>query len=371
MPRNFRIAGFFVVLLTLAPACERTVDVPSQVDVPKGDGGPGAADAGTAGFPDAGPTTPDAGEREPEVVKQPDAGSPDAGGESSVVLEVAAGTADDQVAVEPGADDEPPRGPESFDIDADGNVHILDSPGAALKVFAPAGGLLRRIGLGPDGRSFLDFSVSPSGEVAVAHAPSHRLHVLPKSATDVAQAARQLGLPVIAGFDGVSFDSAGKLFVRMLGQWTYALDGDPGNPFLALLSMHSTGFFRVRRVSAALAVLFASDSYETDGISGNAKTVYEISPGIQIGSISFLDADSRGRVFVKIETVGELASGEVDVRRFVVRLGASDSDWSAPIEIPADVYALPFRDIRVGADGSVYAMLVYQDRVKVMRWTVD
>jgi hypothetical protein len=370
LPRNIQIGALCVVLLAFAPACKRTVDVP-QVEVPKGDGGPGAGDAGTGGTPDASQPAPDAGEREPEVVRQPDAGTADSGSESAVVLEVTAGDGEDQVAVVHAEGEELPRGPESFDIDADGNVHLLDAHHAALKVFTPAGALFRKIDLGADGRSFVDCAVSPAGEVALVHAPSHRLHVLPKSANEIGQATRRLGLPAVSGFDGVSFDAKGKLFVRTLGQWTYALDSDPGTPFLALLSMHSTGFFRVRRLSAATAVLFSSDSYESDGISGNAKRVFEISPGVQIGSIAFLDADTRGRAFVKIETVGETPSGEIDVRRFVVRVGAAASDWSAPMEIPTDVYALPFRDIRIGADGSIYAMLVYRDRVKVMRWTAE
>ena len=354
------IAVLCAAAFAAAYGCESGHEASSSglVDVAHGlDGGMPGADGG--------------GVREPDVVRGPDAGAVLTPIEPKPVIEIAAGTGDDQVAVIPSAGEDLPRGPESFDIDPDGNVYILDSQGGAVKVFGTQGALARRIDLAGQGSAFVDCAVSKTGELALAHAPENLVHVLPKGAAGLGQAARQIALPAVAGFDGVSYNGEGTLFARTAGEMTYAIDGSQSNPFLALLSMKAAMFVRVRRVSPALGVVYASAVYDADGWQGNAQKVFEIAPKMSIGSISFIDADAKGRAYLHIEAVDESPAGSIDVKRYVMRVGAAPADWTAPFEIPTDTYSLPFRDLRVGADGTVYAMLVYQDKVKVIRWNAE
>jgi hypothetical protein len=335
-----------------------------------GAGPSGPVDAGH-GVDAAAPAEDGGAVRDPEVVRWPDGGIGVIPALPTGVIEIPAGDGEGRVAVTAGGGEELPRGPESFDVDAEGNVWLLDAAGGAVKVFGPQGAYVRAVDLGGDGPSFIDLSVSRSGELALAQAAASRVHVLPKAATALAQASRQVGLLAAAPFDGVSFDATGALYARTAGQWTYAVDGDQGNPYLALLSMHAPLFVRVRRLGPSLGILYASAAYDAGGYTGNAQKVFEIAPKVSIGSISFIDADAKGRAYLHLESVGETAEGAIDVRRYVMRVGAAPADWAEPFEIPTDTHALPFRDLRVGADGTVYAMLVYADKVKVMRWTAE
>ena len=357
------------VVVAIAVICAAACAAVYGCESGNGAASPGAVDA--AHELDGGSAGADVGVREPEVVRWPDAGTAVVPIQPKAAFDIAAGSGDDQVAVTAASDEELPRGPESFDVDPDGNVYVLDAQGGAVKVFGAQGGLVRRVDLAGQGSAFIDCAVSKTGELALAHAPGNAVHVLPKGAAGLAQAARQIALPAVAGFDGVSYDGAGTLFARTAGEMTYAVDGGDGSPFLALLSMKAKMFVRVRRVSPALGVVYASAIYDAEGWQGNAQKVFEIAPKMAIGSISFIDADAKGRAYLHLEAVSESPASAIYVRRYVMRVGAAPADWAAPFEIPTDTYAQPFRDLRVAADGTVYAMLVYQDKVKVIRWNAE
>ncbi|MDD5306471.1 MAG: hypothetical protein PHU25_04040 [Deltaproteobacteria bacterium] len=303
---------------------------------------------------------------EPETVTVPNTGLSEYAPISD--LKLAVGGSDGQIAVSPGAEDELPQGPASFDVDSSGNVYILDSVSSTIKSFQAGGTPIGKINLVKDRAPFLDFSLAPSGEMAVYQAATDLVFVLPKGANQISQATPVRSLSSVQDFSGVFYNNDSQLFARDSGQMTYKVSSSGvAAPYLALLSMRNQMFFRTN-LAPTSGVLYASKQLQASGYQGNAEKKYEITMDRPILSVTYIDSDSQGRPYLRVETDDSATVEQVKVKRYVMRVGSKPEDWTKPIEIPSDVYALPFRDIRIGADGSVYAMLVYQDRIEVKKW---
>jgi len=281
------------------------------------------------------------------------------------------GNSDTKIGLLEGGEDELPSGPMSFSVSEDGEVYILDTINAAIKGFDSSRGLKGFISISERARDIVDIVITPNKEIAVSDMSQQMVFLLKNTAKSLSEHFKSYKISGIEDFSGLTSTLKGNIFVRYGDQQMLKLNESGLNiPFMSLISRNEDMFFRLKKVSGSLSMLFMSSMDQNSTFKGNTEKQIELALGMPVLSMSFLDTDAKGRQYLLVE-VDDGSSEVVKVKRYVIRTGAKAEDWSKPIEIPLDVYAFPFKDIVIGSDGSVYAMLVYKDRVEVARWKTE
>ncbi|MCX7958387.1 MAG: hypothetical protein N3B13_05005 [Deltaproteobacteria bacterium] len=327
---------------------------------------------------DTGSTMPDytniseePAKEEPSIIKKTDLGNSKVYIASDKLI-LPRGTGENEIGIDDGGEDELPSGPMSFAVDKNGDIHILDNQNSVIKIFNQNKVLQNIISIGSDAKSLIDITISRDDHIALADISSNIIYIVKKTSKSVSEYTRLLKIPdTITDFGGLFSSVNGNIFLRYQDQRSLRINETGIHiPIMSLISRGEDFFLRTKRVSEKLSMLFLSRREQSTDYRGNTEKQIEIAIGMPILSVSLIDTDTQGRSYLLIEADGG-GSETVNVRRFVLRAGTRDEDWSKPLEIPLDTYTLPFKDIVIGEDGTVYAMLVYKDRVEVAKWKAE
>ncbi len=326
-------------------------------------------DAGST-LPDYGITQEEPAGEEPAIIKKTDMSNSKIFVSGDNII-FPTGNKEGEIGIREGGEDELPSGPMSFTVDKNGNLHILDNINSSIKSFRPDRTLSNIISLGERAKSFIDITTSADNQLAVADMSNNLLYILSANSKSLSDLLKTIRLPMVSDFGGIYNSVKGNIYLRYGDQQSYRLnDSGLHIPFMSLISRGENLFLRTKRISSGISMLFMSSRDQNPEYKGNTESQIEIAIGLPILSISVIDTDSLGRAYLLVEA--DSGSKEtVSVKRFVIRAGTKDEDWSKPLEIPLDVYTIPFKDIIIGEDGTVYAMLVYKDRVEVTKWRVE
>ncbi len=280
------------------------------------------------------------------------------------------GTKDDEIGVLEGGEDELPTGPMSFAVNESGEIYILDSINGKIKGFDKNKMIKGLISLGEKAKSVLDIAITKDNQLLLADLHEDAVLLLSSQISDITTPDKKYRFN-ISDFSGIFTTNRGNILLRYGNQQTLKLN-DTGIhiPFMSLLSRNETMFLRTKRISESLSMLFMSSKEQSSEYKGNTEKQIEIMIDKPILSISYLDTDKNDRVYLLVEA-DDGADQTIKVKRYVIRTGTHPEDWSKPIEIPLDIYAHPFKDIVIGNDGTIYAMLVYKDRIEVAKWKTE
>ena len=217
--------------------------------------------------------------------------------------------------VSPGAPDESPEGPDSFDVLEDGRVAIADPLRRRIAMFDAQGKFLQawKIGFAADMVMAL-----PSGSVLVREANTGDVRV---------------------------FNTAGE--AASSGQITV-----PAPPEARLLS------------AARGSVQVPSNG---GGRGGTIDVRFE-RPGLRLLSLESLGTDSQGNTYVALETTagGDTTEG-ISVQKLVRRYDSAGKPVAEIADIPLDYYVTPLDELRVH-NGVVYQLIPTQSEVWINVW---
>lgn len=326
---------------------------------------------------DTGSKTSDAGiyseepaKEEPTIIKKADLNNSRIYSLSNRLI-IPTGKNEGEIGLYEGGEDELPFGPLSFAVDKEENIYILDSINGAVKGFGKDGAIKNIISLLDKARSIVDIVISKDNNIALADINSNQIYLLTQGSKSISEYIKRINIPSVNEFSGLFSSLKGNIYIRHSDQQSIRI-GENGIhiPFMSIVSRTEDFFMRTRRISESLSVLFISSQDGNINYKGNTEKQLEIMLNMPILSVSLIDTDSSGRSYLLVEADNG-GREVVNVKRFVIRAGPRDEDWSKPFEIPLDVYAMPFKDIVIGEDGTVYAMLVYRDRVEVTRWKAE
>lgn len=285
-------------------------------------------------------------------------------------LVFAIGDNDDEIGIYEGGEDEIPTGPMSFTVDDLGNILILDNINGWIKGFDQRKSLTKKISLGEKAKGILDISINKDGQIVIADMAESSVYLLSSNVTDIFQPLKKYHFNV-PDFAGIFTTNRGHIHLRYGNQQSLKLNESGINvPIMSLISRNENMFLRTKKISGNLAMLFMSSREQNPEYKGNTEKQIEIIIDRPILSISYIDTDKNDRVYLLVEA-DDGSNETIKVKRYVIRTGAKAGDWSRPVEIPLDIYAFPFKDIVIGNDGTIYALLVYKDRIEVAKWKAE
>jgi|GEM_PF-2803994 len=324
------------------------------------------ADAGS-NITDYGIVSEEPAKEEPMVIKKTDLSNSKIFTISDRLI-LPAGNKEFEIGTYEGGQEELPAGPMSFTVGSDGKIHILDNLNGAIKIFNIDKSISNIISLGDKAKSIIDITIPNNNQISAVDINSNLIYIIPKTSKAITDFSKMLRLPDIKDFSGIYNTTKGNIFIRYGDQQSFKIsDSGLHIPFMSIISRSETLFLRTKKISGSLSMLFMSSSEQSANYKGNTEKQIEISIGMPLLSISLIDTDKYGRPYLLVEADNG-GNETVNVKRFIIRAGTKDEDWSKPFEIPLDVLTLPFKDIVIGEDGTVYVMLVYKDRVEVVKW---
>jgi hypothetical protein len=186
----------------------------------------------------------------------------------------------------PGAEDEPPEGPNGFDVFDDGSIVISDPLRARVVVFDPDGRFHQswNVGFAAD-----SIRILPEGVVLIRGAKTGELH---------------------------RFDREGRLIA--------GVDSTSSPEPLQGHKLTST-----------------SGSIPVPGGKGNAIAIQLDRPGISLLSIEPLSADHDGNTYVAVETTGGELTDAINVSKTVRKYSPGGSLLCETADLPLDYYIAP------------------------------
>jgi len=213
----------------------------------------------------------------------------------------------------PGATDEPPEGPNGFDVFDDGSFVIADPLPKRVDEFDGSGQLRRtwRPGFAPD-----SVTVLSSGLIVVREAATGQSHV----------------------FDREGHPHAGQ-------------EVSPPQPSATRL---------VNRTTATVA---------RPGKQGTLEVHFE-RPGLVLLSLESLATDDAGNTYVALESTGGAAGEGIDVNKYVRKYSADGRLLSEVADIPLDYYVTPVDELRVHK-GIVYQLYVASSEARINIWDMN
>jgi hypothetical protein len=220
-----------------------------------------------------------------------------------------AGLARDRLTMAAGGEDEEPEGPDSFDVLPDGGFVVSDPLAGRLAYFDSEGKFQKQLALG---FAADDVAAQADGGALVRKATSGAWYSVTPA--------------------GTLSNAAGP--------------AEAANP--ARLTAPDRGFILG----------------EGGAEAGGFPVVFD-RPNLHLASIEKLGTDSKGRVYVALETTAR--TDEVDVQK-LIRKYAKDGAALAEIgDVPLDYYVTPVQEFRL-RDARLYQLLPKQGEVQINLW---
>lgn len=217
------------------------------------------------------------------------------------------------LAVSKGGDDEPPQGPDGFDVSADGSFLITDPLMQRLSQFNPEGRFLRSFPLGFAASSI---TMRPDGTAEVKAAQSSDVFLL---------------------------DRNGEL---------HRSEASTPYPSAKITSPHSGMIWRSDKDSSPIDVRLAD-------------------PALTLLSLQLAGSGEDGSTYVALESTSGEGSGEgIDVNKSVRRYSRDGKLVSQTQNIPLDYYITPVDELRVHK-GMVYQLMTTPSEVRVNVWDLN
>lgn len=219
-------------------------------------------------------------------------------------------------AVWPGAADEPPEGPDGFNLLPDGGLIITDPLRASLSIFSREGNY----------RASWKIGFAADSIVAVAD-----------------------------GFLTVREADTGRLIV-LDNEGRPAGDKRPVSPALASAKLLSP-------TSGVIAPTSSGDHAPIE-VSLNK-------PGLSLLSLEGLGVDEAGDTYVALETTRKGAESEgVDVSKFVRKYSRDGRLLGESSELPLDYFVTPVDELRV-VHGVVYQLMTTPTEIRINSWNMN
>ena len=227
-------------------------------------------------------------------------------------------TADATLMISPGATDEPPEGPDGFDILDDGGLLITDPLRSRISNFDSHGGFRKAWEIGFPADSL---TVIGNGLVLVREARTGRLHAFNQEG----QARPMEGVTLPEQADARVLNGKNGSVSRP------ALDGAHGGP---------------------LAVQFDR-------------------PGLTLLSLESLATDQAGDTYVALEaTASGGTSDTINLNKYVRKYSSGGKLMGETADIPLDYYVTPVDELRVHK-GMVYQLLTTRSEVRINVWDAN
>jgi hypothetical protein len=215
-----------------------------------------------------------------------------------------------------GATDEPPEGPDGFDVLDDGVLLISDPLRGQVSAFDPTGKFLAawKIGFPAD-----SITATEKGVVLVRDASTGNIH---------------------------AFDRDGR-----------AMSGSEYSP--------------PERMQAQVSRGQNAGTVRSSGENGARLEIRLAKPGVTLLSIEGLARDAKGDTYVALETtVNAAESEEVNVSKFVRRYSPDNKLLGEITNLPLDYYVAPVDELRVH-NGIVYQLQTTGTEVRVNKWDTN
>ncbi|GAB4288720.1 MAG: hypothetical protein Kow0090_01110 [Myxococcota bacterium] len=291
----------------------------------------------------------------------------------TTLIRASVGNGEGQIGVFAGANEEKERVPQALALTGDGGIAVIDNENDRVLKFDKEGkfsGVL----VAKEARRWFDITELLDGKLVAFDVQKSSLVFV----NDTGGIEKSVILPPkLRNFSGF-YASKTALVLRVTDRSYKITDiGDLKEGAIekkhivslnALPTSQSDKYITARKTKTGEKEIGLVEIFEGD----NAKEPsfsFEVQPPLEkalLGSVTYLGGDKEGDIFVRIEMlVGEQP---IEVKRYVRRY-TKEGKENGTIEIPSDTLGAPLSDIRIGADGAVFALLPYKDRVEVIKWT--
>lgn len=254
-------------------------------------------------------------------------------------------------------------GPESFWVNAQGEIYICDTVNKKIKHFSPDGKLLKNL---PMGFNCSDLAVDEEGNLFVLDRYRRLLHQFTKDGQQVA--VQRLNRQLMERADILSF-SANKLVMISGEQEEHEIGEFKNGKFLLLIGTNSQGKKGImgRKETRFMAIRTHSKRGEIKVLSEEGVVQKTITLPLQnVASIVFLGQDDEGNLYVQVERTKAKGVG-IDLSVYCLD---SEGNIDSVIEnIPNEYWVWTSKLLQVSAKGDIYQVLPTREGVEINVWT--